>query len=79
MQLLISAIVQVLIFSLIPLIWWVVTARHQEGFFAWLGIKGCTFTPKMWGWIVGGTVVLGVAYVEAVKTGRFPDDERHAW
>lgn len=61
MQLIISAIVQVLLFSLIPVIWWAVTARHQEGFFSWLGIKGCTFTPKLWGWIVGGTVVLGVA------------------
>lgn len=60
MQLLISAIVQVLLFSLIPLIWWAVTARNQEGFFSWIGLKGCAFTPKMWGWMIGGTVVLGV-------------------
>lgn len=60
MQLLVNAIVQVLFFSLIALIWWAVTTRRQEGFFFWLGLKGCAFTPKMWGWIIGGTVSLGV-------------------
>ncbi|MCD8157192.1 MAG: CPBP family intramembrane metalloprotease [Clostridiales bacterium] len=32
-----DAVVQVILFSIIPLIWWVVTARKRENFFHWLG------------------------------------------
>lgn len=34
-----NAIIQVLLFSIIPLIWWLFTARKKENFFKWLGIK----------------------------------------
>lgn len=34
-----NGIIQVVLFTLIPLIWWLVTARKKENFFAWLGIK----------------------------------------
>ena len=34
-----NAIIQVLLFSIIPLIWWFFTARKKENFFKWLGIK----------------------------------------
>lgn len=33
------AIFQVVLFSIIPLIWWLVTARKKENFFTWLGVK----------------------------------------
>lgn len=36
---LIGAIVQVLLFSLIPVIWWLITARKKENFFKWIGLK----------------------------------------
>ena len=38
-NLLISAVLQVLLFSLIPFVWWFVTARKEKGFLNWLGIK----------------------------------------
>lgn len=34
----ISSIMQIFSFSLIPLIWWLVTARKKESFFKWLGL-----------------------------------------
>ena len=34
-----SSIVQILLFSLIPFIWWLVTARKKENFFSWIGLK----------------------------------------
>lgn len=36
---LLNAIFQVVLFSVIPLVWWFVTARKKENFFKWLGIK----------------------------------------
>ena len=36
---LLNAIIQVVLFSIIPLIWWLVTARKKENFFKWLGLK----------------------------------------
>ena len=45
---LLSSVVQVLLFSLIPFITWLITARKKESFFSWLGFtkvisdkKGC--------------------------------------
>lgn len=34
-----SSIVQLILFALIPLIWWLVTARKQLGFLQWIGFK----------------------------------------
>lgn len=39
MNLLISSIIQIILFSLIPFIWWLVTARKEETFFEWIGLK----------------------------------------
>lgn len=36
---LLNAVFQVVLFSVIPLIWWLVTARKKENFFKWLGLK----------------------------------------
>ncbi len=35
----ISSILQILLFSLIPFIWWLVTARKQQKFTEWIGLK----------------------------------------
>lgn len=35
----IDAVVQVVLFTLIPLIWWAVTARKEQNFFRWIGLK----------------------------------------
>lgn len=39
MNSLISAILQVILFSVIPFIWWLCTARKEQPFFIWLGLQ----------------------------------------
>lgn len=34
-----GSIIQIAIFSIIPLIWWLITARKKMSFFSWLGLK----------------------------------------
>ena len=36
---LLGAVMQVLLFALIPFIWWLITARKKENFFKWLGLR----------------------------------------
>ncbi len=36
---LLNAVVQTILFSLIPFIWWLVTARKKESFFSWIGLE----------------------------------------
>lgn len=38
-QKLINSIIQIILFTLIPFIWWLVTARKKEKFTAWIGLK----------------------------------------
>ena len=35
----VSSIMQIFLFALIPLIWWFVTAKRNESFFKWIGLK----------------------------------------
>ena len=41
-----SSVIQVLLFSLIPFITWIFTARKKESFFSWLGFKKVTSNKK---------------------------------
>lgn len=34
-----SSIIQIVLFTLIPFIWWMVTARKNTNFFEWIGLK----------------------------------------
>lgn len=56
---LLNAIIQVLLFSLVPLLWWLVTARKKVAFFDWLGLRWPknVNTRTLWGSIVLVTVV----------------------
>lgn len=36
---LLGALVQVVLFALVPFIWWLITARKKENFFKWIGLK----------------------------------------
>ena len=38
-QKLINSAVQIVLFTLIPFIWWFITARKETGFFKWIGLK----------------------------------------
>ncbi|MCR4897187.1 MAG: CPBP family intramembrane metalloprotease [Lachnospiraceae bacterium] len=36
---LVSSILEIILFSLIPFIWWLITARKECSFFQWIGLK----------------------------------------
>ena len=38
-QTLINSIIQIALFTLIPFIWWLITARKKMSFFEWIGLK----------------------------------------
>lgn len=59
---LLNAIIQVLLFSLVPLLWWLVTARKKVAFFDWLGLRRPknVNTRTLWGSIV---LVMVVCFV----------------
>ena len=38
-QTLINSVIQIVLFSLIPFIWWLITARKKMNFFEWIGLK----------------------------------------
>ncbi len=38
-QALLNGIIQVVVFTFIPFIWWLITARKKENFFKWMGFK----------------------------------------
>ena len=39
LNILVSSAIQIIVMGLIPFIWWLVTAREKETFFAWIGLK----------------------------------------
>ena len=36
---LLGSVFQVILFSVIPFIWWVITSRKKENFLKWIGLK----------------------------------------
>lgn len=55
-----GAILQLMLFSLIPIIWWLITARKKESFFKWIGLKKVHFTGKVFYLLLITLVVVGV-------------------
>ena len=41
----VNSIVQILLFALIPFVWWGITARGKINFFQWIGVKRVSY-PK---------------------------------
>ena len=60
LNILASSILQIVILSLLPFIWWLVTARKKEGFFKWIGLKGCSF-----GKLIGPAALVLVLFLAA--------------
>lgn len=52
---LIGAILQLVMFALIPFVWWLVTARKKVGFFLWIGLKKIQHEGK---WIATGLITI---------------------
>lgn len=57
MQMTINSVFQICLFSLLPFLWWLITARKKEGFLTWIGIKRVQnmWNHKMILWILGTT------------------------
>lgn len=34
-----GAVIQVMVFMLIPFIWWLISSKKKTGFFEWIGLK----------------------------------------
>ncbi len=68
---LISSIIQIILFSLIPFIWWLITTRKECSFFRWIGLKKPEDEKhKTWIWIIGVSVAflaLSVAILYFLK------------
>lgn len=60
---LISAAIQIFLFALIPVIWWCVTARKQQSFAQWIGLKKFTLRKRqIWIWTIGiALIYIGLA------------------
>lgn len=65
----INSIIQIFLFALIPFIWWVISARKQQSFTEWIGLKKYDVRKNKAGvWIAGisfafilsGTFVLSI-------------------
>lgn len=72
-----SSILQIVLFTLIPFIWWLVSARKKRNFFAWIGLK----KPKGIEWkklliIIIGLVV--VSWIVGEWSLRLMDDAETA-
>ena len=55
----VSSVVEILLFSAIPFIWWLITARKKQGFGKWIGLKKTAGGMK----IVVMTIVVIVAFL----------------
>ena len=49
----VSSIAQILLFAVIPFIWWCITARKEQSFFKWIGLKRTGDIKKVSLWIIG--------------------------
>ena len=71
MSKLISSIIQIFLFSLIPFIWWLITARKKCGFLNWIGLKkpeGDKHKTLFWGAGVSAVfLILSVVILYFVK------------
>lgn len=56
---LVSSIVQIIIFAIIPFLWWIVTARKKQKFVEWIGIKKITGGKKT----IISIVIISVAFL----------------
>ncbi|MBR2676204.1 MAG: CPBP family intramembrane metalloprotease [Solobacterium sp.] len=61
----IGSVVQVCLFALVPLIVWLVTARKEASFFAWIGLKKPVCKEKTKTLLI--TAIAAIAYITAMN------------
>lgn len=56
MKKLTNSIIQIIIFSIIPFLWWLITSRKKMNFFEWIGLKKVNNIKenKLFAWIFFG-------------------------
>lgn len=54
-----EAIVQVILFSIIPFIWWFITSRRKEKFLSWIGLK----KPVIEGSLIKLILLIGIVSI----------------
>ena len=66
-QILISSILEILLFSIIPFFWWLARWRKKEGFLSWLGFRRIEHKKEA----AGSSVVILAAFcvVECISLG----------
>ena len=63
----ISSVIQIILFAIIPFIWWFITARKECGFLTWIGLRrpddreGCK--PLLWVASISAVFLLLSIYV----------------
>lgn len=57
-QALLNGIFQVVVFTVIPFIWWLITARKKENFFKWMGFKKPVMGNKKKWFLTVGLIAL---------------------
>lgn len=57
----ISSIIEIIIISLLPFIWWFITAKKKENFFNWIGIKKVESKNKKSAWI--STLLISLVFL----------------
>ena len=59
MEKILNSIIEIIVFSIIPLLWWFCTARKKCGFFQWIGLKpiGGNEKKKTLLWTVGIMII----------------------
>ena len=62
---LIGSVAQVFLFSLIPFLVWLVTARGKESFFSWIGLKKAVCSRP--GKVIGITAAAAATYILAMN------------
>lgn len=64
-QYIISSVVQIILFTLLPFIWWLITARKKSSFFEWIGLKkiGNAKENKTFLYVIGTAIAFMVLAV----------------
>ena len=62
---LINAIIQIILFAIVPFLWWLITARKKENFFSWIGLKKPAYEGKG-----NGIVLIIVSFIFIFVLGQ---------
>lgn len=71
---LLSAILQVVLFSIIPFIWWFIFWRKETNFFIWLGLKKIS-VKSLLSYVVSFIVIIVILFIPSLIATTFITDE----